>query len=221
LEASYTTAPIVLDGRLDDPVWKTAKRYPMEIPGDQTSQRKHLEENAHVQLAWDDQNLYVGIRLIDSDIVAEGDRDQTLHFETGDVAEVFLRPVRRTYYWELYATPHGKRSSYLIPGQGRVGLPSNFNYKMKGGVASTLDGTLNNWHDRDEGWSTELKIPIAELERYGDKFASPSAWTLLVARYNYSRYLTEGRGPELSSCPVLPATNFHYLKGYAELRLVK
>jgi hypothetical protein len=193
----------------------------MEALGGQNVQGKRLEEGGQVQLAWDDQNLYLGIRLIDTDVVAEGNRDQMHHFETGDVVEVFLRPVDRSYYWELYATPHGKRSSYFIPGRGRVGLPSNFTYKMNYLVASTVQGSFNDWHDKDTSWITEVAIPIEELRRQGDVFGAEQVWAILIARYNYSRHLTQHRGPELSSCPALPVVDFHCLDGYAELRLLK
>lgn len=221
LEAVYTPTPVVIDGVLDDPVWKTAPCYALDLPGDIKSQGKTLEEAGQVQLAWDDVNLYVGIRFMDSDVVAEGDRDQMHHFETGDVAEIFLRPANQTYYWELYSTPHGKRSSYFMPGRGRIGLPSCFTYQMDFEVASTVQGALNDWRTRDTSWTTEVRIPNKELERHGEKFGPGQAWTILIARYNYSRFLTQHRGPELSSCPGLPITDWHFLDGYAELRLVK
>jgi hypothetical protein len=215
------TAPLEIHGRLDHPIWKAAPVYQLQLPGDERAKGKILEEGGQVQFAWDGQHFYVGIRFLDSDVVAEGQRDQMHHFETGDVAELFLRPPGKTYYWELYSTPHGKRTSYFMPGRGRIGLPSNFTYEMDFAVASTVQGTLNDWRSRDESWTTELKIPIRELERHGDRFAPGQAWTVLVARYNYSRFLKQHRGPELSSCPGLPVTDWHYLDGYAELELVK
>ena len=217
--AARAEKPVNVDGKLDDAVWKNAKAYPLHL-GDDAPDGARLQEGGEARLAWDDKYLYVAVKYYDSDIVAEGNENQTHHFETGDVAEVFIKPASNTCYWELYVTPHSKTSTYWFPGSGRAGLPSGFDYEMEIHVGGQCQGTFNNYQDKDTSWTGEMAIPIKELTRHGDKFGPGEKWTVLVARYNYGRWL-KGTGPELSMTPKLPVTSYHLLEGYAELRLEK
>ena len=80
-------------------------------------------------------------------------------------------------------------------------------------VAAKVRGTLNNWSDRDSGYTLEATIPLAELTRFGDRFES-DCWQLLTGRYNYSVTLPE---IEYSATSLLPRTNFHLRKCYGTL----
>ena len=80
-------------------------------------------------------------------------------------------------------------------------------------VAAKVRGTLNNWSDRDSGYTLEAAIPLAELTRFGDRFES-DCWQLLTGRYNYSVTLPE---IEYSATSLLPCTNFHLRKCYGTL----
>ncbi len=215
LEARYTENPVVLDGELEDAVWKVATAYPMSIS---TDKEGSAEEPGELRLAWDEKNLYIGVVFPDSDVVAEGNHDQLLHWQLGDVCELFLKPEAHTWYWELYVTPHGRKSSYLFPGRGRLGLPSGLDYQCGMEVAGKYRGTLNDWTDRDEGWSAELAMPIADLTARGEKFGPDARWRVLVGRYNYSRYLPRS---ELTMVPQLSKTNFHTIEEYGVLKLVR
>ncbi|MDQ1256798.1 MAG: hypothetical protein QG656_1398 [Candidatus Hydrogenedentes bacterium] len=218
MTAKYTAEPVAVDGNLDDPVWVRATVYPLYLGDDADPAAGPIQEGGEVRLAWDKEFLYVGVRYFDSDIVAEGTEDQMLHFLQGDVAEVFLKPAQNTWYWELYVTPHGKKSSLWFPGRGRMGLKSDEQYPMDLRVAAACQGTFGDWRDRDTSWTGEMAIPAAELTKYGDAFGPGAAWSILVARYNYSRYLTT-RGAELTMTPKLPITSYHYHEGYATLEL--
>jgi hypothetical protein len=187
---------------------------------EQIEKKKVLQEAGQVQLAWDDQYFYVGIKYCDSDIVAEGQKDQLHHYSLGDVGEVFLKPEDCSWYWELYVTPTGKKTSFWFPGRGRLGLPSCFEYSCGLKVAAQVCGTLNHWQDRDEYWTGEIAMPIKDLTAQGAKFGPGTHWRILIARYNYSRYLATP-GPELSMTPSLRAVNYHLHEDYAVLRLEK
>ena len=220
LRARHTAAPLVVDGRLDEAVWKQARVYPLHLADDMAPNGEPVKEAGKIQLAWDDRYLYVGIRCVDSDLVAEGREDEMRHFELGDLFELFLKPDEESWYWELYVTPRGKKTSFFFPGCGRFGLPGNMNYQSGLQVAARCDGTLDNWRDKDVGWTAEMAMPIKDLSEEGYPFAPDKKWRILVARYNYSRYFSS-RGPELTMTPKLSETNFHLLAEYARLELVK
>jgi len=218
VRAIYTKTAVTVDGRLDEEVWRKAEIYKMNLADDRAAMG--LEEGGEVRCAWDDEFFYVGIKFQDSDIIAEGRKDQLMHFNLGDLCELFLKPANQTWYWELYVTPLSKKSTFWFPGRGRLGLPSNFVYDCGLKVAAKNIGTVNNWDDRDKYWTAEMAMPIKDLSFGGEKFGPGTDWRILVARYNYSRYL-KCKGAELTMTPKLSETNYHFLEEYGILKLVK
>lgn len=219
--AKYTAKPVVIDGVLDDAVWKEAKVYKMNLAKSQAKEGVELQGGGRVQLAWDEKNLYVAVKFYDSDVVAEGKEDQMHHYKLGDLCELFLKPVDHSWYWELYATPLSKKTTFFFPGWGRCGLPSNFtDYSSSLNVAAKVKGTINNWHDKDQYWTAEMAMPVKDLTARGEKFGPEAKWRILVARYNYSVY-NKRKGPEYSMVPQLSAVDYHRLNEYADLKLVK
>ena len=129
------------------------------------------------------------------------------------------KPESDTYYWELYATPANKMTTYFIPGRGCLMTDTLTSAPFQLKVAAQVQGTLNNWHDKDSKWSMEMAIPRKELERYGAKLEPGQAWRIFLARYNYSRYLPT---KELTSYPQqAEGPNFHVLEEYGKLELIK
>jgi hypothetical protein len=214
--AARTAEPITLDGQLDEAVWSSAAAYSLTLSEDRSANGQKLQEGGHVRLAWDEKNLYVAFELEDSDVVAEGVENQLHHYGFGDVSEVFLRPAKSTWYWEFYATPHGLKTEFFFPGRGRLGIPSSFeDFTGNLRVAGNVDGTFNDWKNRDRGWSSEFAIPVADITQYGDAFGPGSEWRVLFGRYNYSLYFDE---VENSAAPTIPQTDFHALPHYAVLK---
>jgi hypothetical protein len=217
--AKYTAKSIKINGRMDNEAWVDAPAYSLQLPSKSLNSDNTIQEPGEVKLLWDDNYLYVGAQLDDSDVVNEGTEDQTHLYKTGDLIEVFLKPAGENYYWEVYGTPNNKKSWFFFPSRGRIIFPACANYLPPGlNVAATIAGTFNNWRERDIGWTTEIAIPIKELTVHGAKFDNSCNWTVLIARYNYSAYLEK---PELSSYPQLSAVNFHLYEEYARLKLVK
>lgn len=224
VKASYASEPVKIDGVLDDKVWQVAKVYLTNLSKDKLTggpmvEPQILQEPGKVRVAWDDKWLYVAFDFTDSDVVAEGKEDGLIHHKMGDLAEVYVKPADQSWYWELYVTPIGKKTTFFFPSQGLLGLPSNFAYKFQKGelkVAAKVNGTLNNYADRDKNWTAEMAIPISELTSRGEKFDPQTPWLFFVGRYNYSYYLPQ---KELSMMPSLPETNYHLINDYATLKL--
>lgn len=221
IEAQRTAVPVTVDGRLDECVWKKARAYPMAMSMDKIAKNGVLREPGLVRLAWDKDYLYVAFELTDSDVVAEGTKDNLHHYNLGDVGEVFLKPQGYSWYWELYVTPAGRMSTFWFPGRGRLGLPSCFDdYHFDLKVAAQCRGTLNKWQDKDIGWTAEMAVPVSQLTARGEQFGPGSRWYILVGRYNYSRYLPY-IGPEYSMLPQLSETNYHLLEEYGILQFAE
>jgi len=215
VDAQYTTTPIVVDGRLDDPVWANAPTYPlnaMVLDG----KRACLHEGGRARFAWDDKFFYAALQFEDSDVVAEGNTNGQEHIRLGDVGEVFLKPEGSPWYWEMHVTPRGNQTSYFMPSGGRR-LPSCKQTVHRLTVAAQVNGTLNDPRDRDHGWTAEMAVPLAILAEHGEQFGPDTRWRVFVGRYNFSVNLDS---TELSSMPEVSQVNFHLTKEYAKLRLL-
>ena len=217
-----TATAIQLDGRVDKPVWQQVEPVRFDIPRELQRQGQSLEEGGTARLLWDDQNLYVAFDFVDSDVVALGKEDDLEQHQLGDVAEIFLKPAEQTWYWEFHVTPAGKASTYWHVGRGRFGMqnPDGHIKPRFFQLAVQVQGTLNDWHDRDQGWTAEVAIPFDKLDRFHERAGPQDNWTILLSRYNYTRYRVQATGPELSSWPVLPKPFFHLVEEYAPLKLV-
>ena len=229
--AKYAEKPVSIDGNLDDEIWRTAPSYkfslsrasllPLNKRIDQRPGIDKLTEQGEVKFAWNEKFLYIGAKLYDSDIVQESVKDQENHFLSGDVLEIFLKPKNSTWYWEIYGTPNEKKTILWLPGRGRLGLKNYCGTVMQTDdiiIATKIKGTLNNWQDKDEYWTIEMAIPSKILTCFGDSFGYNSEWTILIGRYNYSRYLP---WVELSSIPQLSITHFHLTEEYGILKFEK
>jgi hypothetical protein len=219
IKAYYSEQAINVDGVLDEPVWQKAIAYPLHLSKDKIAAGQKLNETGEVRFAWDDNFFYAAASFQDSDIVAQGKKDNMHHYRYGDLCELFLKPSNENYYWELYVTPAGKKTSFFYPSKGYLDLPScleDYHCGLK--VAANCKGTLNNWQDRDEGWTAEMAMPIRDLEAFGAKFVEGTDWRIFVGRYNYSRYLLD---KELSMTPQILKTDYHSHEEYAVLELVR
>jgi len=115
LVAKYTNKPVVVDGKLDDPCWKTATVYRLGLSADKSTEGLELKEGGEVRFAWDDNYLYLAASFEDSDVVAEGKEDGLHHYKLGDLCELFLKPENKSWYWELYVTPRGNKTTFFFP----------------------------------------------------------------------------------------------------------
>ncbi len=210
-------SPINVDGTLDEPVWKKARVYKLHRAANRERSGKTVAQPGEVRLACDKDYFYVGVTFYDLDIIGEGKEDQLKHYKFGDICELILTPENETWYWEMYATPAGKKSCFFIPGTARVGLPSMMEYKSELKVASKVNGTINDWRDKDVSWSAEMAVPVKELTAHGEKFGNGGGWRILVARYNFGRYI-DNESAELSMTPQLSVENFHILSEFAILK---
>ena len=151
VQAARTTATIVIDGVLDEPIWLTApattsfaQRDPN--PGAPGSQK------TEVRVAFDDDAIYLGARMYDTapdSIVARLAR-----------RDVSIASDRVSFYLDPF---HDRRTGY---------------YFMINAAGTRYDGTLSNdgWEDdswdgvwdakvhRDaQGWTAEMRIPFSQL----------------------------------------------------------
>lgn len=211
-----------LDGKLDDAVWKKAVRYPLhrtavkQEPLTKARIARDGFEKGYAMFAKDDKYLYVAANFTDSDILQFLKEDQGKLWRYGDLLEVFLRTDKAPGYWELFASPFGNKSSIFFHSPGMKVFDNTFRELPGMAVASHVQGTVNKHDDIDRGWTTEMRIPIAEVEKAcGAEFSGDGQWFILAARYNYGKSF---RMEQNSTYPKLPQLQYHLLEYYAPLK---
>lgn len=204
-----------LDGRLTDPQWKKASVWELARPGDAFPQLgPELNEKGWVRALCSDNYLYIGVEMEDSDVVNQGRFHQSHLYKTGDTIELFFKPSTDTYYWEMYGSPQGLKTTFFYPSRSYVFLPESELPVPEFEVKTHIDGTFNNWQIEDNGWSIEFKLPLSTFEQYGAKFRSGEVWEFLIARQNYSRRLAR---KELSTVPPIAESDFHFIEQYGKV----
>lgn len=185
-EAKYTSARPVIDGKLDEAMWKNAVRsdpFRDLIRGS----KAHLDTRAAVK--WDDEYLYVAYWIEEPDVKATLTKRDAPIYQDNDV-ELFIAGEDGYYEFEInaYGTiyevlffweeafqrkgyaemPQFSRKDTLVRPFNGVGFKNHPRGKRIGfwnwdypGLQSAVhvDGTLNNSADRDKGWTVELALP--------------------------------------------------------------
>lgn len=214
---------ITLDGNLDEAAWKNTPGYEL-VRSDNYTKLPPLTagpiaadryESAVVKFLYDDQYLYIGCALTDSDVLAYGETDQEHLYRWGDLVEVFLNSVDGGWCWEIFGAPNNRKTSFFYPGGGMTGMWYCYSpeHLMKDlAVAARVAGTLNDSSDTDKGWNVEIRIPLKEIAAKGIPFAPGQKWRIMVGRYNYGARLNRFQN---ATYPEQPISNFHLCEYYA------
>ncbi|MGI8470399.1 MAG: carbohydrate binding family 9 domain-containing protein [Pyrinomonadaceae bacterium] len=171
--ARFSTPPVI-DGKLDDEVWKTApvlKDFYQTSPGDNVAPSKPTE----VMLGYDEKNLYIAFKCYD-------ERDK-IRATVAKRDEVFGEDNVRVWL----DTFNDHRRAYIL-GFNPLGIQQDGIYTEGQGADYSVDivmeskGVIEDW-----GWSVEVKIPFKSL-RYAA--GRGKLWGFNVAR-NIDRFNDE------------------------------
>ncbi len=206
----WAVSPPVLDGKLDDPCWRNAAvidRFASFWTGTpRTGTRAYL--------LWDDEALYYGATMTDSDVKAFGtSRNDTLW--DGDVFEMFFKPsTEKPAYCEFQANP--RELVFEMAFARRGAHPDSFkNEPVLGNKAVVVvDGTLDQPGDKDRGWTVEGRIPWTAFAVAGGKPKPGDTWRFAICRYDYG---PKGTEPILMSSAPLTQPSFHRYEDYGTL----
>ena len=167
-----TTETIVLDGRLEESIWKDAKPardFFISFPVDYQTVPDDLQ--TEVRLAYDDQFLYVGaICKGPNDYYITTLKRDSREFWSGDVFSVLIDPVNEAANGFNFSTnPAGVQYESLI--SGRTGTRAEMN---SGGSISGFNAAWDNrWFveigQHVDHWVVEMAIPFKTLRFDPDK----------------------------------------------------
>jgi uncharacterized repeat protein (TIGR03806 family) len=217
-ECRWAPNPIKITGKGTDPAWKNAQAIDhFYVPwlGDKARPAK---TKTKAKLLWDREYLYFFADMEDADLYADiKEHNGMLWFN--DVFELFFKPAEdKPGYYEFQVNPAGAVLDVFFPRRGAGGF-ERFKNQTKFHVDAKvhLRGTLNDWTDKDDGWSVEGRIPWSDFVKTGGRPEVGEKWKFALCRYDYS---VDFEGPELSTCAPLTKPNFHAFEDYATLTFV-
>lgn len=151
------TKPPIIDGKLDDAAWANALAAPLVGSFD----GRPVTRKTTVRLTYDDQFVYVAFDCEDPDIWGTGrNKDDDIYNQ--EAVEVFFdADGDGATYNELQCSPHNVNFDASFVAR-RSDLEAA--KKWESGMTTAVDvrGTLDD-DKPDQGWSVEMKIPIANL----------------------------------------------------------
>ena len=209
------TGPIEIDGQLDESAWKDAQvvslRYPFR-PATETNLPKTT-----ARLLWDKNSIYLAWQAEDIDIWSYSDKNDDVLWK-GDIVELFLKPSKTdSLFYEINIVPNGAIYDGRYPSRGAGSYHRFKKWNSQARIATHLDGTDDNWHDKDKGYTVEAAIPLQAFSVSGIPKAG-DFWAFGLFRCEYSRNLDE---PLLfSSVPekLDPIHGFHSYELYQPIR---
>lgn len=219
-ECRWTETPVTIDGKLDEAAWKGAQVIDhFYLPWLKEPRKARTATKA--RLLWDREYLYFSAEMEDSDLYADVKEHDGQTWDN-DVFELFFKPATdKAGYYEFQVNAAGTIMDMFLPRRGAGGYQR---FKADGDfhidAKVTLDGTLNDWRDKDKGWTVEGRIPWKDFLRTGGRPAIDERWHFALCRYDYS---VDFEGPELStSAPLksLPYPSFHQHEDYNKLHFV-
>ncbi len=207
---------IQVDGRLDEPAWRSAAPlsplYRNDGNGEET-------ESTQLLLFYDSEALYIAWLCHDADIQATfRNRDDELWEE--EVVEMFITPGELTRYFELQWNPLGTIFDAIIKNQlDRNGLSKSiqgeWGWTAEGMQSAVqVEGTVQNPNQPDTSWTVEIRLPFSAL-------GCPAPQPGDVWRGNFYRYnRTTGRDQELCAWSPTLLPSFHQPSrfGYLEFK---
>jgi hypothetical protein len=180
----YTAIPPLIDGDIDDAVWKNAEWTEafQDIEGDL---KPHPTFQTKVKMLWGDTCLYIAAQMQEPNVWAYQKHHDDVVFYDNDF-EVFVNPNNTAHqYFEMEFNALNTIFDLFMNKPYRDWGSAMINWNAEG-LHSTIkvQGTINNPSDTDTGWTIEIAIPFRAIS-IGNNVQVPGEGTLW--RINFSR----------------------------------
>lgn len=191
--AYQTSGPIEIDGNDEEASWQNAPwsdSY-IDIEGE-----KKPKYDTKMKMLWDDNYLYVFANIEEPHVWGTLKERDTIIFYNNDF-EIFIDPDGDThnYYefevnalntiWDLFLSKPYRNGGTILGGWDFKGIRS----------AVSVQGTLNNSNDEDQGWQVEVAIPWSFRTHPKGEAIIPKNefWRMNFSRVNWNFDLENGR----------------------------
>lgn len=194
-DAPHTSAPITIDGILDEPDWEKAPLSEVFADIRGVDFEPKPVKQTHMKMLWDNENLYIAGIIEEDNVTGSLTEHDAIIYHDNDW-EVFIDPDQDCrFYFEIELNALNTVMDLLMDRPYRDGGKFFLPWDLRGlRSAIHIDGTLNNPSDTDKGWTVEMAIPIASL---CVEFQTPEELLSMDWKVGFSRveWLKEG-GPE-------------------------
>jgi hypothetical protein len=214
-ECRRAVGEITIDGRGNEEAWKHAQVIDgFRVPW----QNRDARTATKARLLWDDDNLYFLAEMEDADLYADVKEDNGMLW-TNDVFELFFKPDdKQLGYYELQANPAGAILNMYLPSRGSGAYQRwKVGQKFDRTVKVQLDGTLNDFGDRDRGWTAEGRFGWSGFKHTGGAPKPGDVWRYSLCRYDYSVAFERH---ELATTSPITNGDFHAYEQFGRLRFV-
>jgi len=181
----YADAPVVIDGRLDEPLWQAAPWTDdfCDIEGDRKPPPRF---RTLAKMLWDAKHFYIAAQLDEPHVWGTLTGHDSVIFRDNDF-EVFIDPNGDNHeYYELELNALNTTWDLFLPKPYKDGGRADNSWEIAGlKTAVHVQGTLNDATDKDSGWSVEMAIPWKALGEFAHQAAPPNAGD--TWRVNFSR----------------------------------
>jgi hypothetical protein len=180
----FTGRPPIIDGKLDDAVWKQAP-WTTDFVDIEGALKPAPRFRTRVKMLWDHRYLYIAAQLQEPDVKATLTQHDSVIFKDNDF-EVFVKPLPATasyYEFEMNALNTGW-DLFLAKPYKSGGTADNSWDIPNLRTAVAVQGTLNNSADKDEGWTLEIAYP---LDAFKSRQNVPAPVPGTQWRLNFSR----------------------------------
>lgn len=198
------TAPLVIDGKLNDAAWSAAPwtDYFVDIQGDAKPKPRF---QTRAKLVWDDNYLYIAAELEEPHVWATLTNHDSVIFQDPDF-EVFIDPQGGTQpYYEFEMNALNTTWDLLLNKPYQDGGQPHNEWEMPGAkTAVHVRGTLNHAADTDHGWSVEIAFPwsvLGEHARHPGPPAEGEQWRLNFSRVEWQITATNGVEHKIPNTP--------------------
>ena len=211
-----------IDGKLDDAAWKDAAATAQFVSVTSGKPDPDASVQGSAQLLWDEKGLYVGATIKDDDVEGGFDKGaKDPHLWTKDCLEIMIDPDGdgdNQDYYEIQINPQNlvfdsRFDEYNKPRTEPKGPFGNQDWSAKLESAVSVQGTLDNGDDDDQGYIVEARIPWSSLDKAKSVPPKPGdAWRLNL----YAMHDNSG----VAWSPILGQGNFHKASRFGRIRWV-
>lgn len=205
IEAIYSSQPLIIDGNLNESIWKSAKLIMLK---ENRSENDVLDPKLQTQVkaCYDDSTVYFAFICNDPDIwTTFTKRDEHLWEE--EAIEIFIDvdDVIETYV-EIEVSPANVLFDSYIVDPENIDVQETARLNLAGIRTSVqVNGTLNQRQDKDQSWTVEIALPFKDLINENTKQVTHKT----DIRINFYR-LDENQGMERMSYAWSPTkARFH------------
>ncbi|MBY0243794.1 MAG: carbohydrate-binding family 9-like protein [Burkholderiaceae bacterium] len=178
------SAPIRIDGKLDDRAWQNAP-WSADFVDIEGAGKPRPKFRTRVKMLWDERYLYIAAEMEEPDVKASLTEHDAVIFKDNDF-EVFLKPLPATdSYYEFEINALNTGWDLFLPKPYNAGGQPDNSWDIAGlKSAVAVQGSLNQSTDKDRGWTVEMAFP---LDAFATRQAVPPPVPGTTWRINFSR----------------------------------